>query len=97
MNWFDGAPAVVTGAAHGIGRGTAELLAELGARVLAVDIDEQALAVAMLVRELAQEFAPYGIRVNAVSPGVVRSAHVPAPDEHERERLQRLVPLGGIG
>jgi glucose 1-dehydrogenase len=205
-NWFDGATAVVTGAAHGIGRATAELLAELGARVVAVDIDEQALAhafgtgpvtavcadvsdgatlahelsarfgpitllvnnvgidtddrflelaerdfdrvfatnlrgpwfltrgliqalldagqggaivfvsslhdrfnrglphyssskaaVAMLVKELAQEFAPDRIRVNAVSPGVVRSAHVPPPDAHERARLQRLVPLGEIG
>ncbi len=206
MNWFDGAAAVVTGAAHGIGRATAELLAELGARVVAVDVDEQALAeafaassvathcadvscgaslarellerfgpvtllvnnvgidtnhrfldlserdfdhvfasnlrgpwfltqglvqamldarrsgaivfvsslhdrfirgrphystskaaVAMLVRELAQELAPASIRVNAVAPGIVRSAHVPAPNEHERERLRRLVPLGEIG
>jgi NAD(P)-dependent dehydrogenase (short-subunit alcohol dehydrogenase family) len=31
--------AVVTGAAHGIGRGTAELLASLGARVVLADID----------------------------------------------------------
>jgi NAD(P)-dependent dehydrogenase (short-subunit alcohol dehydrogenase family) len=206
MNWFDGATAVVTGAANGIGRATAEVLADLGARVLAVDVDEKALArvfgsgpvtpicadvssgatlaqellerfgpvtllvnnvgidtnhrflqlserdfdrvfaanlrgpwfltrgltqalvdarergaivfvsslhdhfirglphysaskaaVAMLVKELAQELAPHGIRVNAVSPGVVRSAHVPASDERERERLQRLVPLGEIG
>ncbi len=40
MNRVDGKVAIVTGAGKGIGRGTAELLAERGARVLATDIDE---------------------------------------------------------
>jgi len=39
MDWFAGATVVVTGAANGIGRSTAEVLDELGARVIAVDID----------------------------------------------------------
>lgn len=34
--------AIVTGAAHGIGRAIAEVLAEAGARVVAADIDEEA-------------------------------------------------------
>ena len=39
---FDGRIAVVTGAASGIGRATAELLAERGAKVVLVDLDLEA-------------------------------------------------------
>ncbi|HZO63326.1 MAG TPA: SDR family oxidoreductase [Gaiellaceae bacterium] len=41
--WFAGRSAVVTGAARGIGRATAELLAGLGAQVVAVDKDADGL------------------------------------------------------
>jgi NAD(P)-dependent dehydrogenase (short-subunit alcohol dehydrogenase family) len=203
VDWFGGKTALVTGAAHGIGRGIAEELDRLGARVVALDRDEAALeasfgegrivrcvadvaadrpeevlasiaepvellvnnvgidtphgfldlgeedfdlvfrtnlrgpwfltravaagmvqrgeggsilftsslhdhiarrrphysaskaAVAMLMRELALELGPHGIRVNAVSPGVVGTASVPPPSPVESERLRELVPLGG--
>jgi NAD(P)-dependent dehydrogenase (short-subunit alcohol dehydrogenase family) len=36
---FDGAPVVVTGAGSGIGRGAAQVLGELGAHVVATDLD----------------------------------------------------------
>ena len=41
---LDGRGAIVTGAASGIGRATARLLAEAGARVCAVDIEAGGLA-----------------------------------------------------
>jgi 3-oxoacyl-[acyl-carrier protein] reductase len=42
--WLAGRTAIVTGAARGIGHATAELLASLGAQVIAVDKDEDALS-----------------------------------------------------
>ena len=41
MGVLDGKAAIVTGSARGIGRATAELLAEHGARVLVNDLDAE--------------------------------------------------------
>jgi NAD(P)-dependent dehydrogenase (short-subunit alcohol dehydrogenase family) len=54
-------------------------------------------AVAMLVRELAHELGPHGIRVNAVSPGAIHTRAVPVAAAEDPERVRRLVPLGRIG
>jgi NAD(P)-dependent dehydrogenase (short-subunit alcohol dehydrogenase family) len=49
-------------------------------------------AVAMLVKELAHELGPHGIRVNALSPGwIVTSAHAARPE------ADALVPLRRVG
>ena len=58
--------AVITGAASGIGRATATLFAERGARVLAVDRPESAImtahagndAVSVLAKSIADDDAP---------------------------------------
>ena len=44
MKVLEGKAAIVTGSARGIGRATAELLAEHGARVLVADLDEDVAA-----------------------------------------------------
>jgi 3-oxoacyl-[acyl-carrier protein] reductase len=63
---LDGKAAIVTGSARGIGRATAELLAEQGARVLINDLDgdvaEQAAS------EIAGETAVFG--GDLTQPGV---------------------------
>jgi NAD(P)-dependent dehydrogenase (short-subunit alcohol dehydrogenase family) len=58
-----GCGVLVTGAASGIGRASALAFASAGARV----------GVHGLTRAAALELAPYGIRVNAVAPGVTRT------------------------
>ena len=208
VGWFDGRSAVVTGAAHGIGRAVANLLVELGARVVAVDRDEQGLeasfdagacvrrvgdlagedteqlaadiwqrhgpiqllvnnvgietphrflelspadfdivfdtnlrgpwfftrriaqnlidaelggsivfvsslhdsvirtlphysaskaAAAMLVKELAVELAPHRIRVNAVSPGSIRTERIAGDSTDGETKRRRFIPLGRVG
>src|SRR3954453_1173541 len=51
-------------------------------------------AVSMVVRELANELGPRGIRVNAVSPGAIATR---LTDERALQKLQRHFPLGRHG
>jgi NAD(P)-dependent dehydrogenase (short-subunit alcohol dehydrogenase family) len=52
-------------------------------------------AIAMLVKELALELAPYSIRVNAVSPGWIKTEEE-VPPERERALTERI-PAGRPG
>lgn len=56
-------------------------------------------ALVMLCRQLAQEWGPQGIRVNAICPGMVRTPLTEAVYQDEATKAQReaLVPLGRIG
>jgi 3-oxoacyl-[acyl-carrier protein] reductase len=56
-------------------------------------------ALIMLCRQLAHEWAADGIRVNAISPGMIRTPLTEAvyQDADIRARREALVPLGRIG
>jgi NAD(P)-dependent dehydrogenase (short-subunit alcohol dehydrogenase family) len=66
---LDGKAALVTGAASGIGRATVELLTELGAQVMASDIDESAELgdVRFAAADVAEEGALEKVVAEAVS------------------------------
>jgi 3-oxoacyl-[acyl-carrier protein] reductase len=51
-------------------------------------------ALSMLTRTYALELAPYGIRVNAVSPGFAPGSEVSRLDEDYVEMMSRTIPLG---
>jgi len=55
-------------------------------------------ALIMLLRQLAQEWAPDGVRVNSVSPGMVRTplSEVVYQDEALRAAREALIPAGRI-
>ena len=51
-------------------------------------------ALACLTREMAHDFAPHGIRVNAISPGEIRT-DILSPDSEAR--LAPIIPMRRIG
>jgi NAD(P)-dependent dehydrogenase (short-subunit alcohol dehydrogenase family) len=70
-------------------------LAGLGARVKTAAYGAAKSALLVLVRSLAKEEAPHGVRVNMISPGIVPhdGAHASTLDED----LQARIPLGRAG
>ena len=74
MGVLDGKVAIVTGSARGIGRATAALLAEHGARVLVTDLDEDAAREA--AEGIAGETAVFGgdLTMDGVPEAVVQRA-----------------------
>jgi len=70
--------------------------AAFSARVGAAHYSASKAGLVMLTRSLAQEFGPYGIRVNAVAPGLVEvdEGHVTA---EYKEMFLKMIPRGRIG
>jgi 3-oxoacyl-[acyl-carrier protein] reductase len=50
-----------------------------------------------LTKSLAKEFAPRGVRVNAVAPGFIRTAMTDALTEDVQNMMMQAIPLGRFG
>jgi len=57
-------------------------------------------AIVALTKQLAAEGAPYGIRVNCVSPGMIDTPATQGDllaDDHPMRTIARAIPLGRVG
>jgi 3-oxoacyl-[acyl-carrier protein] reductase len=50
-----------------------------------------------LTKSLAREFAPRGVRVNAVAPGFIRTAMTDALTEEAQNQMKQAIPLARMG
>ncbi len=89
---LQGKKALVTGAASGIGRATAETLAEAGAHVVGADLDEARLAELVKAVEAAGGTAE-GIRMDVTSWDEVNAAAAELNERHGR--MDILVNVAG--
>src|SRR6516162_6845703 len=81
MGRLDGKVAVITGAASGIGRRTAEVFVEEGAKVVVADLDEER------GRRVAEALGP---QASSIRADVANGAEIRSAIEHARERFGRL-------
>ena len=86
---IEGQSAIVSGAASGLGRATAQALAAAGVKVALLDLDETAAA------EAARETGGLAIAADVTDAAAVEAAFVAARDRHGPARI--VINCAGIG
>ena len=75
----------------------ASLAGKVGGIAVGAHYSASKAAIVCLTKTLARKGAPYGVRVNAVAPGVIDTDITRAAPAGQIENFKRTIPLGRIG
>lgn len=108
--WDDVLDVDLKGAYHGIKAVGREMIRQKSGRIVNIASDAGLMGDLMranyasakagligLTKTVAREFAPSGITVNAVSPGIVETGMIAAMTESRRTKQLERIPLGRFG
>ena len=75
----------------------ASLAGKVGGIVVGAHYSAAKAGIICLTKSLAKRMAPYGVNVNAVAPGPIKTEMTEAWPEEQKEKFRRSIPLGHFG
>lgn len=75
----------------------ASLAGKVGGILVGAHYSASKAGVICLTKSLAKRMAPYGVNVNAVCPGPIKTRMTETWPEDEKEKFRRSIPLGYFG
>lgn len=75
----------------------ASLAGKVGGILVGAHYSAAKAGIICLTKSLAKRMAPYGVNVNAVAPGPIKTKMTDTWPENEKEKFRRSIPLGHFG
>ncbi len=75
----------------------ASLAGKVGGILVGAHYSASKAGIICLTKSLAKRMAPYGVNVNAVAPGQIKTKMTDDWPENEKEKLRRSIPRGHFG
>lgn len=75
----------------------ASLAGKVGGILVGAHYSAAKAGIICLTKSLAKRMAPYGVNVNAVAPGPIKTKMTDSWPENEKEKFRRSIPLGHFG
>jgi len=79
-----------------LARSAARLMQDHGGAIVFIGSNTCRRAIASMTKALAMDFAPYGIRVNCLMPGMIATIRWDARSAAEQEVCNKQIPLGKV-